>query len=45
VSKKTKLALAKWKIKRLKEELRFTRKLRDQWVDAYTTLREEKKAK
>jgi hypothetical protein len=42
---KAKLVLARWKIKRLKEELRFTRKLRDQWVDAYTSLRDERKAK
>jgi hypothetical protein len=42
---KAKLVLARWKIKRLKEELRFTRKLRDQWVDAYTGLRDERQAK
>jgi hypothetical protein len=42
---KAKLVLARWKIKRLKEELRLTRKLRDQWVDAYTSLRDETKAK
>jgi hypothetical protein len=41
VSKKAKL---RWKIKRLKEELRHTQKIRDQWVDAYTSLRDEKKA-
>jgi hypothetical protein len=34
---KAKLVLARWKI--------FTRKLRDQWVDAYTSLRDERKAK
>jgi hypothetical protein len=45
MSKKAKLVLARWKIKRLKEELRFTQKMRDQWVDAYTSLRDEKKAK
>jgi hypothetical protein len=42
---KAKLVLARWKIKRLKEELRFTRQMRDQWVDAYTSLRDERKAK
>jgi hypothetical protein len=45
VSKKAKLVLAKWKIKRLKEELRVTQQMRDQWVDAYTSLRDERKAK
>ena len=45
MSKKAKLVLAKWKIKRLKEELRVTRQMRDQWVDAYTSLRDERKAK
>jgi hypothetical protein len=42
---KAKLVLARWKIKRLKEELRYTQKMRDQWVDAYTSLRDERKAK
>ena len=42
---KAKLVLARWKIKRLKEELRVTQQMRDQWVDAYTSLRDERKAK
>ena len=42
MSKKAKL---RWKIKRLKEELRVTRQMRDQWVEAYTSLRDERKAK
>ena len=45
MSKKAKLVLARWKIKRLKEELRFTRKMRDEWVEAYTSLRNERKEK
>jgi hypothetical protein len=45
VSKKAKLVLARWKIKRLKEELRFTRKMRDSWVEAYTQIRDERKPK
>jgi hypothetical protein len=42
---KAKLLLARWKIKRLKEELRYTQKMRDQWVEAYTSLRDEKNKK
>jgi hypothetical protein len=45
VSKKAKLVLARWKIKQLKAELRITRIVRDQWVEAYTSLRDERKAK
>jgi hypothetical protein len=45
MSKKAKLVLARWKIKRLKAELRFANKLRDSWVEAYTQLRDERKPK
>jgi hypothetical protein len=45
MSKKAKLVLAKWKIKRLKEELRLTRRVRDDWCAEYTKLRDERAAK